>query len=342
MPPSPKLRPRMTDRERGTLRGPPHLLLSMAVLGWRRSGHRLCEGEPALAAEMVDYRLIPKAPMTGSLGGRTDPAAWDSMGRRWMVDEPVATTMMKVADDPSPDPSVRTSSEQPSTGKPPAQRVHGSHHEGLMVRPRVRSSWSRLVSTVVVMNVSKHQLGGFTMAPRVVHDEGTISTPNWRTPMDRNPPARLPGPLSPLAPTTPVELPGAARRPECPAVPCLVGHDTAGHSPSPTWRGGHVACAQCQRAFGFAGTGFPCLRHGCVIPPSPAVSEQAEERTRRVHGPIVLRSNHEPLMTLALGVHDSGSKIDVQYYWTWRPRRWPTPWACPRDGLGLAALGEMA
>jgi hypothetical protein len=42
------------------------------------------------------------------------------------------------------------------------------------------------------------------------------------------------------------------------------------------------------------------------------------------------------------GLRKSGSKIDVQYYWTWRPRRWPTPRACPRDGLGFAALGEKA
>jgi len=182
------------------------------------------------------------------------------------------------------------------------------------------------------------------MAAAGIRDEGTASTPNWRTPMDWNTPPRLPRPLSPLARPTPVELPAAARRPERPAVPCLFGHDTAGHSPSPTWRGGHVACAQCQRAFGIAGTGFPCLRHGCVIAPSPSPSvlEQAEERTRRVHGPIGLRPNHEPLMALALRVHDSGSKIDVQYYWTWRPRRWLTPWACPRDGLGFAALSEKA
>jgi len=181
-------------------------------------------------------------------------------------------------------------------------------------------------------------------APTGVRDEATVSTPNWRTPMDRNTPSRLSGPLSPLAPTTPVELLAAARRPECPAVPCLNGRDIAGHSLSPTWWGGHVACSQHQRAFGIAGTGFPCLRHGCVIapPPPPPVLEQAEERTRRVHGPIALRSNHEPLMTLALRDHDSGSKIDVQYYWTWRPRRRSTPWACPRDGLGFAALGEKA
>jgi uncharacterized Fe-S cluster protein YjdI len=42
------------------------------------------------------------------------------------------------------------------------------------------------------------------------------------------------------------------------------------------------------------------------------------------------------------GLRKSGSKIDVQYYWTWRPRRRPMPWACPRDGLGFAALGEKA
>jgi len=197
---------------------------------------------------MADHRLIPGAPMTGSLGGGTEPAGWDSVKRRWMVGEAVATTKVGVADAPSPDPSVRTTSEQPPAGKTPAQRVHGSHHEGLMVRPQVRSSWSRLVPTVVVTNVSKRQLAGFMTAPRGVRDEGTASTSNWATPMDRNTPSRLPGPLSPLAPTTPVELPATARRPERPAVPRLVGRDIAGHSPLPTWWEGHVACSQRQRA----------------------------------------------------------------------------------------------
>jgi hypothetical protein len=40
--------------------------------------------------------------------------------------------------------------------------------------------------------------------------------------------------------------------------------------------------------------------------------------------------------------HERESKIDVQYYWTWRRCRWPTQWACPRAVLEVAALGETA
>jgi hypothetical protein len=67
------------------------------------------------------------------------------------------------------------------------------------------------------------------------------------------------------------------------------------------------------------------------------------ERERRTASPEGSHSN-APLLGLhsLTGWWKSGSKIDVQYYWTWRPRRWPTPWACPRDGLGFAALGEKA
>jgi hypothetical protein len=148
---------------------------------------------------------------------------------------------------------------------------------------------------------------------------------------------------SPSVRRTPVEPTAAERRPECPAVLYLNRRRTAGHSPSPTWWGRHMACPQRQRADGIANAGSPCLRHGCVIAASPPrAKRETLRRAHRAPSPMALRSNHEPLMTLALGVHDAESKIDVQYYWTWRPRRWPTPWACPRDGLGFAALGEKA
>jgi hypothetical protein len=74
-------------------------------------------------------------------------------------------------------------------------------------------------------------------------------------------------------------------------------------------------------------------------------SSRRSIRTRRINGePGGLRVQEAPgtSITLTMRVHDRGSKIDVQYYWTWRPRRWPTPWACPRDGLGFAALGDKA
>ena len=150
--------------------------------------------------------------------------------------------------------------------------------------------------------------------------------------------------LSPSVRRTFAEPTAAERRPECPAVPRLCRRGTAGHAPSPTWWGRHMACPQRQRADGIANAGShlstPRLCHHTVAPKGEDGGHCSEPIG--LTSPIALRSNHEPLMTLALGVHDSGSKIDVQYYWTWRPRRWPTPWACPRDGLGFAALGEKA
>jgi hypothetical protein len=226
--------------------------------------------------------------------------------------------------------------------KTPVQRVHddaGEVHDagtGLPALPHAGSS-------VRAMRAVTHQLRGFMIEPTGVHDERKAWAIAWLTPMNRN--AALPSnrSLSPSTPTTPAEPTAAERRPECPAVPRLNRCGTAGHSPSPTWRGRHMACPQRQKADGIANAGAHCLRHGCVITASPPRAKtEALQRARRAHSPLALRSNHEPLMTLALGVHDSGSKIDVQYYWTWRPRRWPTPWACPRDGLGLAALGEKA
>jgi hypothetical protein len=89
-------------------------------------------------------------------------------------------------------------------------------------------------------------------------------------------------------------------------------------------------------------TGSPthASSHSSRVAPS---HDHVPERERRTASPEGSRSNAP-----SLGLHSltewrkSGSKIDVQYYWTWRPRRWPTPWACPRDALGFAALGEKA
>jgi hypothetical protein len=226
--------------------------------------------------------------------------------------------------------------------KTPVQRIHdeaGEVHDGGTGLPALAHACAlvRAVGTV------KPQPRGFMVEPTGVHDERKALAIAWLTPMNRN--ATFPSnrSLSPRVRRTPSDPTAAEWRPECPTVPCLNRRGTAGHSPSPTWWGRHMACPQRERADGIANAGSPCLRHGCVVTASPRrATREALQRAHRAHSPMAFRSNHEPLMTLALGVHDSGSKIDVQYYWTWRPRRWPTPWACPRDGLGFAALGEKA
>jgi hypothetical protein len=161
------------------------------------------------------------------------------------------------------------------------------------------------------MRTVKYQLRGLMVEPTGVHDERKASAIAWLAPMNRNaalPPNRSP---SPSVRRTPAEPTAAERRPECPAVPCLNRHRTAGHSPSPTCWGRHMACPQRQKADGIANAGSPCLRHGCVITASPRrARREAFRRAHGAHSPIALRSNHEPLMTLALGVHDAESKMD--------------------------------
>jgi hypothetical protein len=172
---------------------------------------------------------------------------------------------------------------------------------------------------------TKHQPRGFMVQPTGVHDERKAWAIAWLTPMNRN--ATFPSNRSPsrLVRRTPAEPTAAERRPECPAV-----HITAGHSPSPTWWGRHMACPQRQRADGIANAGSHCLRHGCVITASPRrAKSEALQRAHRAHSPIALRSNHEPLMTLALGVHDAESKIDNPLSGSCCSGRWPRSGSVP-------------
>jgi len=108
------------------------------------------------------------------------------------------------------------------------------------------------------------QVRGFITLVRGVHHARTASTPADLSTMNRTTTPRPNRSLSPSARITPVEPTAAERRPECPAA-----HRAAGHLPSPTWWGRHMACPQRQRAFGIADAGSPCLRDGCVTSPSP-------------------------------------------------------------------------
>jgi hypothetical protein len=166
-------------------------------------------------------------------------------------------------------------------------------------------------ASVGARRAAKHQPRGFMVEPTGVHDDRKAWAIAWLTPMNRN--AAIPSDRSPSPSVrrTLAEPTAAERRPECPAVPRLFRHGTAGHSPSPTWWGRHMACPQRQRADGIANAGFPCLRHGCVMRASPRRAKtEALRRAQRAHSPSAFRSNHEPLMTLALGVHEAESKMD--------------------------------
>ena len=82
---------------------------------------------------------------------------------------------------------------------------------------------------------TKHQPRGFMVEPTGVHDDRKAWAIAWLRPMNRN--AAIPSDRSPSPSVrrTLAEPTAADRRPECPAVPRLFRHGTAGHLPSPTW-----------------------------------------------------------------------------------------------------------
>ncbi len=306
----------MPDRERGTLRGPPLSPLFTTDSRWRRSGHQLWDGAPTLPPETDNYwptisQAVTWSSRRGSSSnglpfrsGSQDPGP--ARGRR---DEGEGSGFPLEAH------HNRTTAEPLwPADKTPVQRIHdeaGEVHDGGTGLPALAHACAlvRAVGTV------KPQPRGFMVEPTGVHDERKALAIAWLTPMNRN--ATFPSnrSLSPRVRRTPSDPTAAEWRPECPTVPCLNRRGTAGHSPSPTWWGRHMACPQRQRADGIANAGSRCLRHGCVITASPPRAKtEALRRAHRAHSPIALRSNHEPLMTLALGVHDAESKIGDQYY----------------------------
>jgi hypothetical protein len=312
----------MADRERGTLRGPPLSLQSTTDSRWRRSSHQLWHGPPTSPPETDNYWLTPGQAMTCSPRRRSSPSGLplgsEALNRGGVIgrhDEGDGS------ESPHGIRHDRTVAEQSVAGDTtPAQRVHDSadevHDAGTGLPALAHAG-----ASIRAMRAVKHQLRGFMVEPTGVHDERKAWAIAWLTPMNRN--ATFPSnrSLSPSVRRTPVEPTAAERRPECPAVPYLNRRGTAGHSPSPTWWGRYVAC---QRALGIANAGSPCLRHGCVTTASPPrANRETLQRAHRAHSPIALRSNHEPLMTLALGVHDAESKMVEQVPCSKRRCRWP-------------------
>ena len=310
----------MADWERGTLRGPPRSLLSAMD-----SGDHLGVGGATLAQEIGNCRLTRgrttacsprwRSSPNGLPFGAETPDRGQACGRHVEGDG---------SESHHEDRHGHTAAEQSlATDKTPVQRVHdeaGEVHDvgtGLPVLAHTGAS-------VAARRAAKDQSRGFMVEPTGVHDDRKAWAIAWLTPMNRN--AALPSDRSPSPSVrrTLAEPTAAERRPECPAVRRLFRHGTVGHSPSPTWWGRHMACPQRQRADGIANAGSPCLRHGCVITASPRRAKtEALRRAHRAHASIPLRSNHEPLMTLALGVHDSGSKIDNPLSGSCRRGRWP-------------------
>jgi hypothetical protein len=315
----------MPDLERGTLRGPPLSLVSTTDSRWRRSGHQLWDGPPMSPPEVHNYWPTIGQAMTcshrwgsSSNGLPLRSRAQDPGQARGRHDEGEASGFPHEAH------HGRTTDEPLAPAdKTPAQRVHdevGKVHDVGTGLPALAhtGAW------VGARRAAKHQPRGFMVEPTGVRDDRKAWAIAWLRPMNRYaaiPSDRSPSPSVRRASAEPT---AAERRPECPAVPCLDRRGNAEHSPSPTWWGRHMACPQRQRADGIASAGSPCLRHGCVITASPPRAKgEALQRAHRAHHPIAVRSNHEPLMTLALGVHDAESKIDEQVSCSWRRCRWP-------------------
>jgi hypothetical protein len=178
------------------------------------------------------------------------------------------------------------------------------------------------------LSAASPQVGGFITLVRGVHHAPTASTPAELSTMNRTTTPRPNRSLSPSARITPVEPTAAERRPECPAA-----HRAAGHLPSPTWSGRHMACPQRQRAFGIANAGCPCLRDACVTSPSPP-----GRRERYCREPVGL-TLQSPFARIPLAlrvdeavteaVTEAESKIDEQLHCSWRRRRRPRPGPVP-------------
>ncbi len=282
----------MPDRERGTLRGPPFSLLSTTGSRWRRSGHQLGDGGAIVASKIGNCRVPPGQAMTRSPRWGSSPNGL--LLRSESLDSGRAHCRRHKGDGSESHHEARhgntTTEESLATDKTPAQRVHdeaGEVHDVGTGLPALAHTGA----SVGARRATKHQPRGFMVEPTGVHDDRKAWAIAWLRPMNRRAlflPNRSP---SPSVRRTPAEPTAAERRPECPAVPRLFRHGTAGHSPSPTWWGRHMACPQRQRADGIANAGSPCLRHGCVITASPPrAKSEALRRAHRAHSPIALRS----------------------------------------------------
>ena len=180
------------------------------------------------------------------------------------------------------------------------------------------------------------QVGGFITLVRGVHHARTASTLADLSTTNRTTTPRPNRSLSPSARITPVEPTAAERRPECPAA-----HRAAGHLPSPTWWGRHMACPQRQRAFGIANAGSPCLRDGCVTSPSPP-----GRRERQCREPVGL-TVQSPFarIPLALRVDEAvteaeskmGEQVTRRVVCSQRYCRWPHRGLSPSTTRGRCA-----
>jgi hypothetical protein len=180
---------------------------------------------------------------------------------------------------------------------------------------------------------AKFQLRGFMVPRRGVHDCCTAAVIAGPAQIEPTAARALLRSLAPSMRRIFGEPTAAERRPECRA---LLG--IALYSPSLTWWGRYPVTLLSQQTFCITGASCPRRPRPCGINwPHP-------DRTGKKDGePVGLAVSPASATIMKVAArHEAESKIDVQYYWTWRRCRWPTQWACPRDLLEVAALGEKA
>jgi hypothetical protein len=303
--------------KRGTLRGPPSFRVMDIGRQWRRARHEICGARPDNVVGSQQGRRTHAVLRTNSHHGRI--RFGDDTDRR-----PLAATgaKEKLMRDPQDPPSIANSHPY----KRPAERVHDWH--GRVHDARTNSSSLMRDGSA---EPAKNQLRGFMVPGRGVHDcctAAVIAGPAQIGPNAARSSARSP---APSLRRTSGEPTAAERRPESRA---LLG--IALHSPSHTWWGRHSATSFSQRTLNFAAASCPRRSRLYGINPSHP------DRTRRKDGESVglaVSLGRATIMKVAAR-HEAESKIDAQYYWTWRRCRWPTQWACPRALLEVAALGE--
>jgi hypothetical protein len=304
--------------KRGTLRGPPSFRVMDNGRQWRRASHELCGAPPDDVVGSQQGRRTYAALRTSSHHGRIRFADID---RRPLAAARAKEKLMHNPHDPS-----RIENSHPN--KTPGERVHdwrGRVHDATTNSPSPMRDGSA--------ETAKNQLRGFMIPGRGVHD--------CRTAAVSASPVQIELYAAPLSVRTPApsmrrtsgEPTAAERRPERRALLRI-----ALRAPSRTWWGRYSVASFSQHTLDITGASCPRRpRLYGICPPHP-------DRTGEKDGEPVGLTVSPPRATImkVAARHEAESKIDVQYYWTWRRCRWPTQWACPRALLEVAALGEKA
>jgi len=216
--------------------------------------------------------------------------------------------------------------------KTPGQRVHGWPGQ---IHDARTDSLSLFHDPAAKRSAeeTKHQPRGFMVAARRVDGDDGAAAPTGTALGELTAARSAARPTASLSRGTSGAPTAATRRPE---RRTLLG--IAVLSPCLSWWGSYSVTSLRQKSPAIAGS-------SCPGPSScGAMSLSHSDRIRgKDREPVGLTVSHASATIMKVAArHEAESKIDVQYYWTWRRCRWLTQWACPRALLEVAALGEKA